>query len=48
MVQAAKSEGVDWKELMQALPMLVQALPALRAMLTGQAGVPPVSNGHNH
>lgn len=43
--QAAAQDGDQMKQFMEALPLIMQALPALRAMLTGQSGAPGPSNG---
>ena len=47
VAKAAESGGFsmkDVKELLEAAPLIMQVLPALRAMLTGQTPTPP--NGH--
>jgi len=43
---AAAAAGGDWQQLIQALPTLLQLLPALKGLAAGQA--PSVPNGVNH
>lgn len=47
VVAAAKEAGAggQLKEFMEALPMLMQALPLLRGLLGAGADAPPVTNG---
>lgn len=42
---AAASDGDQMKQFMEALPLIMQALPMLRGLLTGNVGPSPSPNG---